>query len=182
MSKYKTGSWYPFKSPQNTVGDPKSSVAVGAMLISLAGSSRLSDLLIPDDQFSMRPTDLFLGRYQNSGKINEADVYLKPGQDTYDISMMTDMYIGTRQLDVERWTATPLYKLYFNEVPDNQSLPYTVKLERKSDLSDDALFEAVTIEAADDNKGRNKKRNISIQLQTLGENDEYWLDSGAFEV
>jgi len=40
----------------------------------------------------------------------------------------------------------------------------------------------VTIEAADDNKGRNKKRNISIQLQTLGENDEYWLDSGAFEV
>ena len=67
-------------------------------------------------------------------------------------------------------------------MPDNQSLPYTVKLERKSDLSDDALFEAVTIEAADDNKGRNKKRNISIQLQTLGENDEYWLDSGAFEV
>ena len=40
MSKYNTGPWYTFRSPKNTVGDPKSSVAVGAMLIALAGSRR----------------------------------------------------------------------------------------------------------------------------------------------
>ena len=182
MSKYKTGSWYPFKSPQNTVGDPKSSVAVGAMLISLAGSSRLSGLLIPDDQFSMKPTDHFLGRYQNIGQINSSDVYLKPGNDTHDVKMMTDMYIGTRQLNAERWTATPLYKLYFIDVPNVNSLPYTVTLERKSELSEDALYEAVEIEEAVDANQRNRKQNVKIQLQTLGENDEYWLDSGAFEV
>jgi hypothetical protein len=130
----------------------------------------------------MKPTDHFLGRYQNIGQINSSDVYLKPGKDTDDVKMMTDMYIGTRQLNAERWTATPLYKLYFIDVPDVNSLPYKVTLERKSELSEDALYEAVAIEEAVDANQRNRKQNVKIQLQTLGENDEYWLDSGAFEV
>ena len=96
--------------------------------------------------------------------------------------MMTDMYIGSRQLNAERWTATPLYKLYFIDVPNVNSLPYTVTLERKLEISEDALYEAVEIEEAVDANQRNGTPNVKIQLQTLGENDEYWLDSGAFEV
>ena len=181
MSKYKTGSWYPFKSPQNTVGDPKSSVAVGAMLISLAGSRRLADLLIPDDQFSMKPTDNYLGKYKHPGRIIESEVYLKPNVESVEIEMMTDMYIGTRQLDVDRWTATPLYKLHFVDALQG-NLPYIVSLERDLEMSDDALGEAVRIEAVEDKDGITRNQNVKIQLQTLGENDEYWLDSGAFEV
>ena len=182
MSKYHTGAWYPFKSAQNTVGDPKSSVAVGAMLLAVAGSRRLPGFYIPTDQFTIKATDHFIGKYENIGKINDDDIYFKPGQDSKEIPMMTDTFIGSRPVAVERWTATPLYKLYFLDV-ELGALPLTVSLT-KEDLSEKEgiLYEPIKIETAFDTNDRNQKQNIAIKLQTLGGNEEYWLDSGAFEV
>ena len=179
MSKYHTGAWYPFKSAQNTVGDPKSSVAVGAMVLSVAGSQRLPNFYIPTDQFKINPIDNYIGKYQNIGKISDDDLYFTPDQDEIEIKMMTDTFIGSRQVDTERWTATPLYKLYFLKV--DGVLPLTVSL-RKDGLNADALFEPITIVEAIDKNGKNQKRNIDIKLQTLGANEEYWLDSGAFDI
>ena len=152
------------------------------MLLAVAGSRRLPDFYIPMDQFTIKPTDHFIGKYQNIGKIDDQDIYFTPGQDSKEIPMMTDTFIGSRQVAVERWTATPLYKLYFLDVTHG-ALPLTVTLT-KEDLSqkEGALYEPIKIEDAYDTNGKNQKQNIAIKLQTLGGNEEYWLDSGAFEV
>ena len=181
LSKYKTGTWYPFRSAQNTVGDPKSSVAVGAMLIAVAGSRRLTGLYIPNDKFKMSPTDNYIGKLKAFGRIDARDVFLTPEIDNCDVPMMTDMYIGSRQLDAERWTATPIYKLYFVNV-ENGDLPFTVKIEKKISTHDDALNEPIGVTTVVDATGRSLRNNVAIKLQTLGENEEYWLDSGAFDV
>ncbi len=183
MSKYNTGPWYPFRSPKNTVGDPKSSVAVGAMLIALAGSRRLIDFYIPKKKFQMRPTDLFIGKYNKIGKIDEENVYFSadnPEKDTVELKMMTDTFIGSRQMKVARWVATPLYKLYFSDVSD-EAVPYTVTLTRRQ-ISDDSLDEPIKVQQAYDSNGKPKRENVKLKLQTLGSSEEYWLDSGAFDI
>jgi hypothetical protein len=183
MSKYYTGPWYPFKSSKNTVGDPKSSVAVGAMIIALAGSRRLANFYMENNKFQMRPTDLYIGRYRNIGIIDENDVLFHPDQKedvTANLKMTTDTFIGSRQVAIKRWTATPLYKLYFVNA-DEGSLPYEVTVE-KSNAEDDALYERINILEALDGDGMDRTKNVKLKLHTLGSNDEYWLDSGAFEV
>ena len=193
MSMYHTGPWYPFKSAKNTVGDPKSSVAVGAMLIALSGSSRVPGFFIPTKSFVMERTDLFVGRQQNSGELTNKNVYFHPlmESDQHEIEMMTDIFVGSRQLDVERWTATPLYKIFFKD-PSEASLPYKVTLETlkvtpdgrggTGELRTDAIMETVKIIRVEDVEGRNKTSNVGLSLHTLGMHEEYWLDSGAYSV
>ena len=193
MSTYHTGPWYPFKSPKNTVGDPKSSVAVGAMLIALSGSSRVPGFFIPTNNFVMERTDLFVGRQQNSGQLSNNNMYFQPlmDSDQHEIEMMTDVFVGSRQLNVERWTATPLYKIFFKD-PAEASLPYKVTLETSKvtpdgsggagELHTDAIMETIKIIIAEDNEGRNKTSNEGLSLHTLGMTEEYWLDSGAYNV
>jgi hypothetical protein len=193
MSTYHTGAWYPFKSPQNTIGDPKSSVAVGAMLIALSGSSRVPNFYIPTESFVMARTDLFVGRQQDGGQISSEDIYFKPDMDTdqHHLEMMTDMFIGSRQLNIERWTATPLYKIFFKD-PTTAKLPYKVELETSQVTADgrggqgemrtDAIMETVKIIHAEDADGITRTANVGLSLHTLGQSEEYWLDSGAYNV
>jgi hypothetical protein len=61
------------------------------------------------------------------------------------------------------------------------TLPYRVTL-KKLNLPDDALYEPIKVVRAEDQQGRTRNANIKLRLQTLGANEEYWLDSGAFEV
>jgi hypothetical protein len=193
MSAYHTGSWYPFKSPKNTIGDPKSSVAVGAMLIALSGSSRVPNFHIPTESFIMDRTDLFVGRQQDGGQIRNNDVYFKPEMDSdqHHLEMMTDIFVGSRQLNLERWTATPLYKIFFKD-PTGAKLPYKIELETSQvtpdgrggggEMRTDAIMETIKIIRAEDADGRNKTENVGLSLHTLGQNEEYWLDSGAYNV
>ncbi len=191
ISDYYTGSWYPFKSSQNTVGDPKSSVAVGAMLIALTGSQRVSGLYISSDRFAMKSVDKYIGRLENAGQVKARDLYFFPEMegDECEISMMTDTFIGSRQLNVDRWMATPLYKLYFVETGMGQ-LPFKVTLEKRpiaiqstdDKLLGDAIKEPIVIATAVDAHGRNMKSHVGFSLQTLGNTEEYWLDTGAFKI
>ncbi|MDE0783062.1 MAG: virulence factor SrfB [Planktomarina sp.] len=193
MGSYHTGPWYPFKSPKNTIGDPKSSVAVGAMLIALSGSSRVPNFYIPTESFIMDRTDLFVGKQQDGGQIINNDIYFRPGMDSeqHHLEMMTDIFVGSRQLDVERWTATPLYKIFFKD-PTKAKLPYKIELETSKVTADgrggngemptDAIMETIKIIRAEDADGRNQTENVGLSLHTLGQNEEYWLDSGAYNV
>ena len=191
ISDYHTGSWYPFRGARNTVGDPKSSVAVGAMLIALTGSQRVSGLYISSDRFSMKQVDHYIGRLSNAGQVKAEDLYFFPEmeENKCEISMMTDTFIGSRQLNVDRWTATPLYKLYFVKTNEGR-LPFKVTLEKRAtanisrdeSLADNAIKEPIVVTGAFDADGRNRKSNVAFSLQTLGNTEEYWLDTGAFNI
>ena len=103
--------------------------------------------------------------------------------------MMTDTFIGSRQLNVDRWTATPLYKLYFVKTNEGR-LPFKVTLEKRAtanisrdeSLADNAIKEPIVVTGAFDADGRNRKSNVAFSLQTLGNTEEYWLDTGAFNI
>ena len=185
ISDYKSGSWYPFKTADNKVGDPKSTVSVGAMLIASTGSGRVSGLRIISDNFTMLATDKYIGRIENNGQIKADGVIFSPDQenDQSDLYIETDTFLGSRQLGVERWTANPLYKVYFTEPEtDSSALPYELTISREDRMSDPDNLACPLIPRSVSNASNQRKENLKISLQTLGVDEEYWLDSGAFNI
>jgi len=203
MHKYKTGRWYPFRDPvSQRIGDPKSTVAVGAMLIALS-ENRIPNFKVTTGAFQMRSTARFVGEMDLNGQIPDervlfADLDLdsKTGDaDAATLNMYSPIYIGSRQLPLERWTTTPLFRLDFaDNGTATRPLPLKVEL-RKTDFDDsdgdksedklrrESMREAFKIDQVEDAEGGGMKASdLVLRLHTLGFEDEYWIDTGVFQV
>jgi hypothetical protein len=204
MHRYKTGRWFPFRDPiSQRIGDPKSTVAVGGMLIALA-ETRIPNFKVPAAAFQMRSTARFIGEMDTNEQIpdnriifSDVDLETRSGGQTATVAMFAPMHIGSRQLPLERWTTTPLFRLdYANASAQRRPSPIRVTLEKAEfDDADDekqtsedvlrreALREAFTITEAEDGAGDGMKpSDIQLRLQTLGFQDEYWIDTGVFQL
>ena len=203
MHKYKTGRWYPFRDPvTQRIGDPKSTVAVGGMLIALS-ENRIPNFKVTTGAFQMRSTARFVGIMDSNGQIPDDRILFSdldlddgaPGSDTSKLDMYSPLYIGSRQLPLERWTTTPLFRLDFaNTSSANRPLPLKIEL-RKTDFDDNEgetsedklrresmreAFEPTEVEDGDG--GAMRPRDVVLKLHTLGFEDEYWIDTGVFQV
>ena len=204
MHAYKTGRWYPFRDPvTQRIGDPKSTVAVGGMLIALS-ASRIPNFKVETSAFRMMSTARFIGEMDSSGQILDdrvlfADVDLdaaKPADDgEASLTMYTPLHLGARQLPLERWTTTPLYRLDFATRAAQTRAPLKVTFERSefdedpdnetsdSVLRREAMREAITVSEVEDGEGTDmKKTEVQLRLHTLGFEDEYWIDTGLFRL
>jgi hypothetical protein len=202
MHRYKTGRWYPFRDPvTQRIGDPKSTVAVGGMLIALS-ENRIPNFKVTTGAFQMRSTARFVGEMDINGQIpderilfSELDLDSKGADDTAMVNMYSPVYIGSRQLPLERWTTTPLFRL---DVADNgsEARPLPIRIElRKTDFDDsdgetsedklrrESMREAFDIARVEDGEGGGmKEKDVVLKLHTLGFEDEYWIDTGVFQV
>lgn len=203
MHKYKTGRWYPFRDPvSQRIGDPKSTVAVGGMLIALS-ENRIPNFKVTTGAFQMRSTARFVGEMDISGKIpddrvlfSELDLDTKgsSGEGAM-VKMYSPIHIGSRQLPLERWTTTPMFRLDFADA-GAQRRPPPINIELlKVDFDDDdgessedklrreSMREAFDIGEVEDGEGTGmKKTDVVLKLHTLGFEDEYWLDTGVFRI
>lgn len=203
MHNYKTGRWYPFRDPiSQRIGDPKSTVAVGGMLIALS-ENRIPNFKVSTAAFQMKSTARFVGEMDNNGQIKDErlmfseldlDAKSKGGEQTATVNMFAPIHIGSRQLPVERWTTTPLFRLdYANAAAQKRPSPIRVTFEKAefddedSETSEDklrreALREAFEITEVEDGIGDGMKNtDIRLKLHTLGFDDEYWIDTGVFQ-
>ncbi|MGI3168680.1 virulence factor SrfB [Pseudooceanicola sp. C21-150M6] len=207
MHSYKCGRWYPFRDPvTQRIGDPKSTVAVGGMLIALS-ENRIPNFKVSTDAFRMRSTARYIGEMDSNGQIVKdrvlfSDIDLDKaksgGAQMAEVQMFSPVHIGSRQLPLERWTTTPLYRLDFaNSGAQQRPTPIRVMLERvESDddggdetqsaeqvLRREAVREAFRIEEVEDgNQTPMKPTDLVLRLHTLGFEDEYWMDSGVFRL
>ncbi len=203
MHQYKTGRWYPFRDPvSQKIGDPKSTVAVGGMLIALS-ENRIPNFKVTTGAFQMRSTARFVGEMDINGQIPDerilfSDVDLDTdgsSNDTATVNLYSPVYIGSRQLPLDRWTTTPLFRLDFADT-GNQSRPLPIRVElRKTDFDDsdgetsedklrrESMREAFEIDQVEDGEGgAMKSSDVILRLHTLGFEDEYWIDTGVFQV
>jgi hypothetical protein len=204
MHRYKTGRWYPFRDPvSQRIGDPKSTVAVGGMLIALS-ESRIPNFKVTVDAFKMKSTARFIGEMDRNGQILRERVLFsnidldrkgRSGDQIATLKMFSPVHIGARQLDLERWTTTPLYRLDFaNPGAQSRPSPIEVTLEKDEGDDDDAqtsvavlrrerLREAFVITELVDAEGDvMKPSDVTLKLQTLGFEDEYWIDTGVYRI
>lgn len=197
MDQYPIEAWYPFRSPAGRIADPKTTAAVGAM-ISATAEGRLEGFLLRASRLAARSTARFLGLMDQSGQIRAQNVLFRDEareagggarEASFRLTFAAPCFVGFRQLDLERWTATRLYRLEFGDpsAVRRLALPLTVTLARR-DIDPDqpdaeVARERFVVEEVVDAEGVTlHPRQIVARLQTEAEEAGYWRDTGALRV
>lgn len=205
MHSYNTGQWYPFRDPvSQRIGDPKSTVSVGGMLIALS-ENKIPNFKVDTSAYHMTSTVRFIGEMDTNEQIlderlmfSNLDLDQKSGggEQMATVDMYAPIHIGSRQLPLERWTTTPMFRLdYADASAQRRPVPIKVTFEKDefdeaedTDSSEivlrrEALREALRISEVEDGDGDSMKNtDISLKLHTLGFDDAYWLDTGVFRL
>jgi len=201
MHRYRVDGWYPYRDQvTNRIGDPKSTVAVGGMLCALSGS-RIANFKMMTNALGMKSTARFIGEMALNGQIMDDRIILRDvdldggeGGEEVKVKLYTPIHIGFRQLPLERWTTTPLYRLDFaNPEAANRPAPLTVTLRRaeietdvetaEQNLKAQAMREAFTVaEVEDAEETPCMRSDVRLMLQTIGFDNDYWLDTGVLRV
>lgn len=195
MDGYEVGAWYPFRSPDYRINDPKTTTAVGAMLCQIC-EGFAPGFVMRASAIKMKSTARFIGSMETNGQILEKNCHLEnadlmTGANVVEfaVPMEAPVFIGFRQLPLERWKTTPLYYLYFRtpEKHPHLATPISVTLERAEprDEFDEVVLEDFSIAEAIDAEGEDVARQIGLRLQTMFMDQQaeggYWLDTGVLK-
>lgn len=194
MHDYDVGTWYPFRDNNSRISDPKTTAAVGAMLYTLA-EGYLESFLVRASQIRMKSTARFIGELEISGQIRTGNVFLSEvdldaaagdREKLCSIAFFAPIFIGFRQLPLERWPASPLYRMEFSN-PDSTArlaLPLTVKLERAAveDGREEAREDFKITDIVDAGGDSLRPTDVRLRLQTLKSEAGYWLDTGILTI
>ncbi len=201
MHHYGVGGWYPFRDSAGRIDDPKTTAAVGAMVCALA-EGRLEGFLLRTSRLGVRSTARFLGRMELSGQILRRNVLVRepdrpataapgaaPPELEFTMQFRAPVFLGFRQLDLERWPATRLYAVEYSN-PDSVprlKLPLTLTLRRAEIDPERADAEArretfEVVEITDAEGDTLRRTEVQLRLQTEKSEAGYWRDTGALAV
>jgi len=205
LNSYRIGTWYPFQDGKGYFKDAKSIVAVGAMIGNYASTrgsfngltldlSELIEKTLPTTEyFSKTETEIpFITPEINNSNIEVSQLPLR---------------IWTRQLNTAQYPSRPFYTLDYNleRIKERIKNKLDLKLDEKQAIQDTLHTEIerlrklspfkFSILRENYNEDREtlilesvKDRNnedlpsayFSLQVQSMSENENYWLDSGEF--
>lgn len=196
MGQYRVGKWYPFRDIYDRVDDPKTTVAVGALLCTLA-AGQIRGFSLDKEKLTIRSTARFVGEMNldgtliEAGKVLFADLDLDsqaPGQQSVQVKVDPPITIGFRQLPQQRWPASPLYMVELTNPASagRLKLPLTITLERADfdpDDPDETKREDFRItEVQDAEETTLRASDVTLRLQTLKSQAGYWLDTGVVDA
>jgi hypothetical protein len=205
MNNYRIGTWYPFHDGKGFFKDSKSIVAVGAMIGNYAatrGGLNGFSLDFSELKKEMKPTTEFFAKSENdisfiTPEINKAVI---------DVSQFP-LPFWTRQLDSTKYPTRPFYHLDFNEDKISEKVKTKLNLNSsdKKQINDATVSEieklrilspfkfrivrenynedkeSLKIESVEDrNQNELPVSYFSLQVQSMSESENYWLDSGEF--
>ncbi len=195
LHEYRVGAWYPFRDARLRVEDPKTTVAVGAMIAALA-QSQLPDFSFRSDLLRSKSIAKFIGKLDGGGRLQKEDlVYRDVDLDNreYELPEIAfefrgPMWLGARQLDLVRWPAARLYALEFAK-PEYaerhaRETPFKIALSRvKPKDKDSGDVERFRLRQVTNRDGRAVALDrLTLRLQTLPRREGYWLDTGMLKT
>jgi hypothetical protein len=204
LHQYQAGNWYPFRSRDNRrIGDPKTTTAVGGMLCALA-ESQVTNFTMFTSRLGLRSTAKFIGEIETDGRLLADKVYFsnvdldakRQGNEMrHTFKYYAPIRLGYRQLPIERWIASPLYRLRLRAGLDTAQIkaPISVTMERASEgvvdedapealIQSESMKEDFRIADAYDANGVEVGRKMELVLNTLDDEQGYWLDTGILSV
>jgi hypothetical protein len=195
LHEYRVGAWYPFRDARLRVEDPKTTVAVGAMIAALA-QSQLPDFSFRSDLLRSKSIAKYIGKLDGGGRLQKEDlVYRDVDLDNreYELPEISfefrgPMWLGARQLDLVRWPAARLYALEFSK-PEYaerhaRETPFKIALSRvKPKDKDSGDVERFRLRQVTNRDGRAVALDrLTLRLQTLPRREGYWLDTGMLKT
>lgn len=200
LDGYHTNDWYPFNK-QGRIDNPKSTAAVGAMLCLLALDLRLAGFYFKAGDFQPYSTIRYLGMLDNSDTLTDENVcYRDIDLDSPSFTLPSEarvqvrgaLCLGFRQLDNDRWPASPLYTLSIvdqelaRKVAGDSQLHVKLKLVKGDKPFIDKNSAPERFEIADailHDGSRVPLHHLRLKLNTLASkgsaSTHYWIDSGS---
>ena len=199
MHEYTVDKWYPFASRLGKIDDPKTTVVVGALICAFAEDLKLPGFPLQRGGFTIRSTAKYIGELHGNDTLPKENVIFS--QDSKAVSIESKkltfnapMFIGFRQLDLERWPGTPLFYLSIAEDDGDAArhaftMPWAVTLQRREPSPDDPAakrdldLETFSVSQIIDREGNDLPTTlIRSRLQTMRNLEGYWLDTGTVTV
>lgn len=200
LHQFRVGQWYPFRDFRATVGDPKTTAAVGAM-ICLLGRGQLQNFNFRSEELRPRSTARYFGKLDQSNRLLKDDEFYDDlDLDNKDYELPDErsfefrgpMPLGFRQLPVDWWPGSRLYHLDYRSPEDARELnprtPLRITLKRiagagkvKNAYTGEEYLDNpnLTIKDVKDRDGRSvAATKLRLRLQTISHQQGYWLDTG----
>jgi hypothetical protein len=199
---------YKFIDGNGKFTNPKSIITTGAMIGQIAENGGLNGFALNLQELKDRllPKTNYFGKLNEKLDYTDTIISLENNNATIEVSSLP-FRIGVRQLDVPAYPSRPFYTLDFddykledrvkgrlvNEHDMNavqsgmdaekqkirRSMPLKITVER--DMNED--IELLRIEEIVDKEGNALSKNFfSLQVQSMSEIENFWLDSGIFSL
>ena len=210
LNNYYVGDWYPFGNNTGYIRNSKTIVAMGGVIAYYASElSNLNRFVIDKRKLDekLQSTVKYIDIKQDS---TNTKYLITPEKNIGDV-LLTSLpeKLNIRQLGIDTYPSRPLYCIDFNRYKMKESarrnyertheeyateaklhaivnemidelkkrMPFRVVIERGYDD-----LEALEIQNVTDKDGNEVSDScLEIHVQSLGVNDQYWLDSGVFE-
>ncbi len=210
LNNYYVGDWFPFSKNTGYIKDPKTIVAMGGVIGHYASElSNLNKFLINLDLLkkNLKSTVNYIEASREGQPI---EYFITPDHNRGDLMISSlPAILNVRQIGMDSYPCRALYSLDFNKhkIGDKirkkailskescptdakvlglvneeidklkKRMPFKFTIEREQDDKETLVITAIT-----DRDGNDvMDGNLEIHIQSLGVNDQYWLDSGAFD-
>ena len=209
LNNYYVGDWYPFSNNTGYIANPKTIVAMGGVIAYYATElSSLQRFVINLDPLKkhLKSTINYIEPQNQCG----VKYLLTPERNSGKllVSSLPEI-LNTRQIGIDTYPCRPLYRIDFNRhkminsmkllyekkydemltdakayaLVDNKidelkkRMPFHVNIERNPDNMEELSITSI----ADKDNNEITDSTLEIHIQSLGIDEKYWLDSGAFE-
>lgn len=210
LNNYFVGYWYPFSENTGHITNPKTIVAMGALIGYYATSLGNLDRFVLDKSKLDEKLKPVINYIEASREGLPIEYFITPQKHVGELMVSSlPLKLNIRQLGIDSYPSRELYVIDFNENKIGERLRAKASKEgismtdlevqaKAKDVIDDMRRRMpyyVTIEQDPDNKellsvtGITDRNGIDIgdgyieiNIQSLGVNNQYWLDTGAFEI
>lgn len=209
MNNYRVGTWYPFQDGNGYFSSQKTMVGIGAIIAYLAsehgglsGFSLNLNLL----KNKLQPTTEFFG-IMNQQTLKVEKAIITPDDNEAEItSSSMPIQIGTRQINSSSFPSRTFYSLDIDKRALDQFFinKGITDINKRKDLVEAEIlkikkakplkFNIVRTDVAEDKEllvlesvvnSENEElrlKNFRLQVQSIAEGDNYWLDTGEFKL
>lgn len=201
---------YPFINGNGKFINPKSIITTGAMIGQIAENGGMNGfaLNLLELKKKLLPTTFYFGKL-NEDSLEYLNTIISPNNNhaMFDVSYLP-YRIGVRQLDISAYPSRPFYTFDYNDFKiedrvlgkfDDESTPINqvqqeiqkakdkirkgmpLKVTISRDINED--IEKLTLEEVTDKDGNTINKNFfNLQIQSMSELENFWLDSGIFSL
>lgn len=208
LNNYYVGDWYPFSNNTGYITNPKTIVAMGGVIAHYAAEIANLNKFVINLELLKKGLKSTVNYIESTRDAQPVEYFITPEKLSGDIMIsVLPTYLKVRQIDIDTYPERLLYTIDFNrqKIADRirrklfmegetatdarvfalvneeidrfkNKMPFTLTISR-----DPEDTEKLTIDSITDKNGNNiSEGNIEINIQSLGAENQYWMDSGSF--
>jgi hypothetical protein len=178
LKGYPVGSWYPFSQRGGGIADPKTTCVVGAAVWLFSEQLKnLDGLALQTDSSLIKKRECFIGPYCAESQTISPLLFPAPDGKGNVLSVVKPVILGIRRVDSEVCLADPIWEVSIDQEQLKSPGPFVVHLKQ-----DENRRECLAIARLEDEKGSPRDpRMANLSLRTML-SEQYWLDTGCFEL